>query len=80
MITTRDELINSLANRSTEIRGEKTSLHGLAAAGQIFSLWTGPGTPVAGAAPGAATVPTNATTGAMTFPNQTPPDTSYGVP
>jgi hypothetical protein len=46
-------------------------------AGQFFSLWTASGAPGAGSAPGAAAVPTKATTGSFNFENQTDPATSY---
>jgi hypothetical protein len=75
-ITTRDQLIDALANNSSRIVIDKASLAN-AAAGQFFSLWTAGGVPGAGVAPGAAAVPTNATTGAMGFTNQTAPATSY---
>ncbi len=75
-ITTRDQLIDALANNSSRIVIDKASLAN-AAAGQFFSLWTAGGVPGAGAAPGAAAVPTNATTGAMGFANQTAPADSY---
>lgn len=75
-ITTRDGLIDALANNSSRIVIDKASLAN-AAAGQHFSLWTATGVPGAGSAPGAAENPTSATTGAMGFANQTAPATSY---
>lgn len=75
-ITTRDGLIDALANNSSRIVIDKASLAN-AAAGQYFSLWTATGVPGAGSAPGAAANPTSATTGAMGFANQTAPATSY---
>ena len=75
-ITTRDQLIDALANNSSRLVIDKASLAN-AAAGQFFSLWTAGGTPGAGAAPGAAAVPTKATTGAFDFDNQTSPVASY---
>lgn len=75
-ITTRDQLIDALANNSSRVVIDKASLAN-SAAGQFFSLWTATGVPGAGAAPGAAAVPTSATTGAMGFTNQTAPATSY---
>lgn len=75
-ISTRDQLIDALANNSDRIVIDKASLAN-AAAGQFFSLWTASGVPGAGSAPGAAAVPTNATTGAIGFANQTSPVTSY---
>lgn len=75
-ITTRDQLINALANNSSRIFIDKASLAS-AAAGQFFSLWTSAGIPTAGIAPTTAVVPTNATTGSFGFANQTAPATSY---
>lgn len=76
-ITTRDQLINALGNNSSRFVIDKASLAN-AAAGQFFSLWTATGVPSAGSAPGTtAVVPTNATTGAIGFANQTAPATSY---
>ena len=75
-ISTRDQLIDALGNNSSRLVIDKASLAN-AAAGQFFSLWTATGVPGAGSAPGAAAVPTNATTGAMGFTNQTAPATSY---
>lgn len=75
-ITTRDQLMNALANNSSRIFIDKASLAN-AAAGQFFSLWTSAGVPTAGIAPTAAVVPTNATAGSFGFANQTAPVTSY---
>lgn len=75
-ITTRDQLINALANNSSRIFIDKASMAN-AVGGQFFSLWTATGVPAPGTAPGAAAVPTNATAGCFNFANQTPPMTSY---
>lgn len=75
-ITTADELINALANNSSRLVIDKASLANTAA-GQFFSLWTATGVPGAGSAPGAAAVPTKATTGAFGFNNQVAPASSY---
>lgn len=75
-ITTRDQLINALANNSSRIFIDKASLAN-AAAGQFFSLWTATGVPTTGTIPTAAVVPTNATVGAFGFTNQTAPASSY---
>lgn len=75
-ITTRDQLIDALGNNSSRLVIDKASLAN-AVAGQFFSLWTSAGVPGAGSAPGAAAVPTKATTGALGFANQTAPATSY---
>lgn len=75
-ITTRDQLIDAMANNSSRLVIDKASLAN-AAAGQFFSLWTATGVPGAGAAPGAAAVPNSATAGTFNFTNQTAPATSY---
>lgn len=75
-ITTRDQLIDALANNSSRIVLDKASLAN-AAAGQFFSMWTATGVPGAGVAPGAAAIPTHLTTGAVGFAQQTAPATSY---
>lgn len=75
-ITTRDQLIDALANNSSRVVIDKTSLAN-AAAGQFFSLWQATGIPGAATTPGAAAIPTKATTGAVGFTNQTAPATSY---
>lgn len=75
-ISTRDQLIDALANNASRLVIDKASLAN-AAAGQFFSLWTATGTPAAGSAPGSAAIPTAATTGAFGFTNQTAPATSY---
>lgn len=75
-ITTRDQLIDALANNSSRVVIDKASLAN-AAAGQFFSLWQSAGAPGAGAAPTTAAIPTSATTGAIGFQNQTSPATSY---
>lgn len=75
-ITTRDELIDALANNHTRFIFDKASLAN-AAAGQLFSLWQSAGTPGAGAPPSTAAVCTKALTGAVSFTNQTGPATSY---
>ncbi len=75
-ITTRDQLIDALANNTSRLVIDKASLAN-AAAGQFFSLWTAAGVPGAGSAPTAAAVATKALTGAMGFTNQSAPATSY---
>lgn len=75
-ITTRDGLIDALANNSSRIVIDKASLSNTAA-GQFFSLWGATGVPGAGSAPTSAANPTSATTGALGFTNQTAPATSY---
>lgn len=75
-ITTRDGLIDALGNNATRIVIDKASLAN-AAAGQFFSLWAATGAPSAGATPGAAAIPTNATTGSLSFTNPTAPAKTY---
>lgn len=76
-ITTRDQLIDALANNSSRIVVDKASIAN-AAAGQIFSLWRATGQPGQGAIPTAAAVCDNTLTGAIRFAQQTAPATSYG--
>lgn len=75
-ITTRDMLIDAMGNNADRLVIDKASLAN-AVAGQFFSLWTATGVPGAGSAPGAAAVPTKATTGAFGFTNPTAPVKSY---
>lgn len=75
-ITTRDGLIDALANNSDRLLIDKASLSN-AAAGQFFSLWTASGTPGAGSTPSTAAVCTKALTGAFSFTNPTSPAKSY---
>lgn len=75
-ITSRDQLINALANNSSRIVIDKASISN-AAAGQFHSLWRAPGQPGQGAIPAAAAVLDNTATGALGFTQQTSPSTSY---
>lgn len=76
-ITTRDQLIDALANNSSRIVIDKASIAN-AVAGQYFSLWRATGQPAQGAIPGTTpAIPTSATTGAIGFANQTAPAASY---
>lgn len=75
-VSTRDDLINALANNSDRIVIDKASLAN-AVAGQIFSLWRATGQPAQGAIPTTAALCTKALAGAMSFVNQTAPVTSY---
>lgn len=76
-ITTRDQLIDALANNSSRILFDKASLASTAA-GQYFSLWTATGFPSAATIPGTtAALCDQSTVGAMTFANQTAPAKSY---
>lgn len=76
MITTRDELIDALANGPDRIVIDKSSIASLVA-GQYASLWRATGQPAQGAIPTSAAIPNNATTGAIGLTNQTSPVTSY---
>jgi hypothetical protein len=75
-ITNQDQLFNALANDSSRFIVDKASLAN-AVAGQLFSLWRTTGQPAQGAIPTTAAIPTSATTGAISFANQTAPRTSY---
>lgn len=75
-ITTLDGVVNGLAVGPSQFVIDKVSV-AQAVAGQIFSLWRATGQPAQGAVPTTAAVPTNATTGAIGFAQQTAPSTSY---
>lgn len=75
-ITTRDGLIDALANNSSRFVVDKVSISN-AVAGTYYSLWRATGQPGQGSAPTTAAIPTSATTGAIGFTNQTSPATSY---
>ena len=75
-ITTRDELIDSLANRCQNLISSKFSI-GNAVLGQTFSLWRATGQPAQAAIPAAAAVCTQALAGAFTWTNPVSPMRSY---
>ena len=75
-ITTRDQLIASLAGRQQALVIDKSSIPNTAP-GQYHSLWRAGGTPGAGAIPGAAAVCNNALTGALPFYSPSAPNTTY---
>lgn len=75
-ITTRDQLINALANNSSRVVLDKASLSNQVA-GRMCSLWRSTGQPAQGAIPTAAALCTNALTGAVQFTQQTAPSESY---
>jgi hypothetical protein len=75
-ITTRDQLINALANNSSRIILDKASIANQTI-GRMCSMWRATGFPGQAAIPTTAAVPTSATTGAISFTNQTAPATSY---
>ena len=75
-ITTRDQLIDAMANNSSRIIIDKASIASQTA-NSFSSLWRATGQPGQGAIPAAAAVCTNALTGAIEFTQQTAPATSY---
>ena len=75
-ITTRDQLIASLAGRQQALVIDKSSIPGVVA-GQYYSLWRANGIPGQGAIPGAAAVCNNVLTGALPFYSPSAPDTTY---
>lgn len=75
-ISTRDELIDGMANNSSRILIDKAQISNTAAA-QYHSLWRATGQPGQGAIPSTAATCTHATTGAIGFTQQTSPATSY---
>ena len=75
-ISTRDGIIDGLANNNNRSTWDKASL-ATQVVGQYCSLWRATGTPAQGAIPAAAAYCTKALTGAIGFDNQTGPATSY---
>lgn len=75
-ISTRDGIIDGLANNNNRIIWDKASL-ATQVVGQYCSLWRATGVPAQGAIPAAAAYCTKALTGAIDFDNQTGPATSY---
>ena len=75
-ITTRDQLIDAMANNSSRIIIDKASIVGQAL-NSFVSLWRATGQPGQGAIPAAAAVCTNALSGAIEFMQQTAPAKSY---
>ena len=75
-ISTRDGIIDGLANNNNRITWDKASL-GSQVVGQYCSLWRATGTPAQGAIPAAAAFCTKALTGAIGFDNQSAPATNY---
>jgi hypothetical protein len=76
MITTRDQLINALANNASRLLIDKASIANTAA-GQLHSLWRATGQPGQGAIPTAVAVCNAALVGGLPFTQQTAPSTSY---
>ena len=77
-ITSRDQLIDAMGNRSSRFILDKASIASQAA-GNYVSMWRATGQPGQGAVPTTAAVCTTALTGAMGFAQQTAPATSYGA-
>lgn len=75
-ITTRDQLIDAMANNSSRIIIDKTNIASQTA-NSFSSLWRATGQPGQGAIPAAAAICTNALLGAIRFTQQTAPATSY---
>lgn len=75
-ITTRDQLINALANNSSRIVLDKANLANQVA-GRMCSMWRSTGQPAQGAIPTTAALCDNTTLGAVQFTQQTAPSESY---
>jgi hypothetical protein len=75
-ITTRDHLIDAMANRSSRVIIDKASIAN-AVAGGFISLWRATGQPGQGAIPTTAATCDNTLLGAIQFTQQTAPATSY---
>lgn len=75
-ISTRDQLINAMANNSSRIIFDKANITSQTA-NSFASLWRATGQPGQGVIPGAAAVCNNTLTGAVQFTQQTSPATSY---
>lgn len=75
-ITSRDELIDAMANNSSRVVIDKASVASQVA-GRMCSLWRATGLPAQGAIPTTAAICDDSTTGAIGFAQQTPPVTSY---
>jgi hypothetical protein len=75
-ITTRDGLVDAMGNKFQGVQIDKGSLANTAA-GQLFSLFTATGLPVAGTTPGSGALCDNTTSGALTFTNPTGTDKTY---
>lgn len=75
-ITTRDQLLDALANNSSRVLIDKASLANQTA-GRACSWWRATGQPAQGAIPTTSVLCTHATGGAIGFAQQTAPATSY---
>ena len=77
-ITTRDQLIDGLGNKSSRIVLNKASITSQAA-GTFVSMWRATGQPGQGAIPAAAENCNHTTVGGIIFTQQVAPVTSYGA-
>jgi hypothetical protein len=75
-ITTRDHLIDAMANNSSRLIFDKASISN-AGAGQFHSLWRATGQPGQAAIPTTAATCDNTLLGSIQFTQQTAPATSY---
>jgi hypothetical protein len=75
-ITSRDQLINALANNASRFILDKATVASQAAGG-YSSMWRATGQPGQGAIPTTAASPDSTTLGSIGFANQTPPASSY---
>lgn len=75
-ISTRDHLINAMANNSSRVVIDKASISN-ATSGQFHSLWRATGQPGQGAIPTTAAVCDDNLVGSIQFAQQTAPATSY---
>lgn len=75
-ITTRDQIIDGLANNGNRIMWDKASIS-TQVVGQYASLWRATGVPSQGAIPATAAYCTKALLGSLGFDNQVSPATSY---
>lgn len=75
-ITTRDQLIDAMANNSSRVIFDKASIASQTA-NSFCSFWRGTGQPGQGAIPTAAAACDNALLGSLQFTQQTAPATSY---
>lgn len=75
-ISTRDQLVNAMANNTSRIVIDKATIANTAA-GQFHSLWRATGQPGQGAVPTTAAVCDYTLTGAIQFTQQVAPATTY---
>lgn len=75
-ISTRDQLVNAMANNASRIVIDKSAISNTAA-GQFHSIWRATGQPGQGAIPTTPAVCDNALTGAVQFTQQVAPATTY---